>query len=89
MRYEDLISNPQKELGCLLEKANLNYEPRAINFRDAIQYQLAGNRLRKQQDRKEIKQDLSWQAGLTSFDLLIFHIFAGWLNRFYQKRFIK
>jgi hypothetical protein len=82
LRYEDLARNPQKTLERILGEIGLKFEPQMLNFREAEQHQINGNRLRFSQE-KEIKEDLSWKENLSSFDLFLFHVLAGWLNKIY------
>ncbi len=83
VRYEDLVKNPEKELKRILEETKLSFEPQMLNFREYEHHQIGGNRLRFKEDQ-EIKEDFSWKANLTKFDLCIFNLFAGWLNKRYN-----
>ncbi len=82
LRYEDLVDNPEKELEKILETIGLSFEKGMLNFSKVEQHQIAGNRLRLRKDR-EIKKDLSWKENLSWFDLFLFYLFAGFLNKFY------
>lgn len=83
VRYEDLVKDPQKELEKILAKIGLKFEPQMLNFRNSRQHQIAGNRMRFGKSA-EIKEDLSWKENLSRFDLFVFNLFAGWLNRIYK-----
>ncbi len=82
VRYEDLVKNPQEKLAELLKEAGLQFEPSMIDFRGAEQHQIGGNRMRRM-DVREIKEDLSWKENLSKFDLFLFYLLAGILNKIY------
>ncbi len=82
VRYEDLTDNPRKELERILKEVGLSFEERMLNFRETEQHQFAGNRLRLKKDR-EIKKGLSWKENLSWFDLFLFYLIAGFLNKIY------
>jgi len=82
LRYEDLVDNPEKELARILKTIGLSFEKGMLNFSRVEQHQIAGNRLRLRKDR-EIKKDLSWKENLSWFDLFLFYLIAGFLNKYY------
>jgi len=82
LRYEDLADKPEKELERILKILGLSFEKQMLNFSTAPQHQIAGNRLRLRKDR-EIKKDSSWRENLSQFDLFLFYLIAGFLNKYY------
>ena len=79
-RYEDLVKKPEKELTKISNQLGLSFESEMLKFREKEHHQIAGNRLRFM-NTNEIKEDLSWKKNLSFFDLFLFNIFSGWLNK--------
>ncbi len=83
IKYENLVSEPKKELKKILDRLNLDFEERILDFSVSVKrHQLAGNRIRMRR-LTEIKKSDSWKNRLNGLDKIIFYIIAGWLNNIY------
>ena len=63
LRYESLVSDPEKEIRALMEKVALPFESRQLRFWEAPHHIYSGNRMARRGDR-EIVHDLGYVEGV-------------------------
>jgi hypothetical protein len=79
VRYEDLSSDPERELRRICTFIGVAYTPEMLAFSDKSHHILNGNRMRF--DSSGITPDLSWREKLSPRDISYFDTRAGRLNR--------
>lgn len=82
IRYEDLVTDPQKTIDTIAKKVHFSPKPLVFPLQTKGQHQIAGNRLRFQKEI-HLKQDKSWRENLHFTDRLLFCLLGGWLNLYY------
>lgn len=78
--YEDLASDPARELRRICEFIGVAYDAQMLDFRSRVHHVLAGNDMRLD-DSSAIRVDTAWRDGLTRDDLDYFERRAGTINR--------
>lgn len=81
VRYEDLVEDPERELGRILDLVGLSFEFSMLGPQNE-RHQIRGNRMRFS-GVSEIKKDVSWKKNLSFLDRFIFQLLAGILNKIY------
>ncbi len=85
--YNEFTNNPELVLKNILKKLNLNnYNLDLKNIK--VGHQISGNRMRFNKNI-EIKEDEDWKINMPLRIEIIFNIFFGWLNYYYNKKCIK
>ncbi len=87
VRYEDLTSNPEREIQAIFEFLGVPFEK--INFSSPISgeyHNIAGNNS-KFSGFKVIKQDDTWKYNLSPGQKMAFVLLGGWLNCFFFSKF--
>lgn len=80
VHYESLASNPSDTLYDLCHYLGVKYRPSMLDFRDAADHGIGGNRMREG-DAPNIALDERWKRELTSNHKALFWLTGGWLNR--------
>lgn len=80
VRYEQLCTDPERELRRLCALARIDWDPAMLDFR-ADRHNLGGNPMRFREDEREIRLDEVWRGALSPPDIREFDRIAGWLNR--------
>lgn len=65
IRYEDLVTAPERVLGEIMKPLQLEFEAAMLEYRQAEQHQVAGNRMRLSKEGG-ITLDTSWQKDMPS-----------------------
>lgn len=86
VKYEDFVVNPEKVLGDILGKVDLEYEEGMIDFKKAEHHQIGGNNMRFREGGFVRKVDESWKSDMPLIYRVSFNLLFGWLNFFYQNR---
>lgn len=55
VRYEDLVANPAKETGRILEQVGLVWTPQVLQFRESCHHGIEGNRMRLGHGREIVR----------------------------------
>jgi len=63
LRYEDLVSDPEKEMRALMGRIGLQFERRQLRFWEAPRHIFAGNSMMRRGDR-EIVHDVGYLEGI-------------------------
>jgi Sulfotransferase family len=63
VRYEDLVLDPERTLGGVLEPLGLIYHPRQLSWAEQVKHNVAGNRMRRQQT-SQLVLDEGWKINL-------------------------
>ena len=80
VRYEDLTSEPARELARICKFVGVPFEPAMLEFRDHVHHATNGNDIRLR-GSSELEPDVQWMSRLTQDDLDYFDRRAGRLNR--------
>jgi hypothetical protein len=80
VRYEDLATNPARELHRICSFIGMEYDSEMLNFRSQIHHIVNGNDMRFAK-AGAITLDEAWKTKLSAADLEYFEIHAGGLNR--------
>lgn len=79
LRYEDLATDPARELARTCSFIGIEYDASMLNFRDSVHHVVNGNRMRTGSE-SIIKPDLAWKTELSAADRAFFDSHAGALN---------
>lgn len=79
VRYEDLASDPAKEMQRICAFAGIGYEPAMLDFKSKVHHNVNGNDMRFS-TASEIRLDTSWVTKLAEDEKKFFLQHAGWLN---------
>jgi hypothetical protein len=79
VKYEDLATDPARELGRVCAFAGLEFEPAMLDFKSKVHHNVNGNDMRFS-NASEIRLDVSWQSKLAEEERQFFMERAGWLN---------
>jgi hypothetical protein len=63
-RYDDLVRDPEKTLGRILEPLGLKFNPRQLQWAEHVKHSFAGNHVRKQ-SKSELVLDERWKHRLS------------------------
>lgn len=80
VKYEDVASDPAREMRRICEFAGLPFAPEMAELRADRQHIAAGNDMRLKSNAR-IRIDTAWQTGLKPADRRFFEACAGGLNR--------
>lgn len=83
VKYGDLANNPKSELKRILSVVGLSFEKEMLSFRNNIQHQIGGNRMRLRSS-EEIREDTEWKEALSYSQKVILFALAGWMNWYYM-----
>jgi hypothetical protein len=83
-RYEDLVSEPEKTLGQILEPLGLGFDPRQLQWAEQVKHSFAGNHVRKQ-PKSELVLDERWKHRLSSGQISLIEfgtvLSQNWMRR--------
>ncbi len=79
VKYEDLASDPEKELRRICAFAGIAFEPAMLDFKAKVHHNVNGNDMRFGK-ASDIRLDTSWQSKLAEDEKMFFLERAGWLN---------
>jgi hypothetical protein len=83
VRYEDLTSEPERELRRICDMLGIAYEPQMLKFRGNEHHQIEGNRMRFGTDG--IRTDEAWRTEMPFHLRAMFDILFGWMNAYYRR----
>jgi len=69
VHYEDLVTEPERTLRGVLEPVGLDYHWRQLSWAEQVKHNVAGNRMRRQQN-SQLMLDESWRTNLTTMQKL-------------------
>lgn len=79
VKYEDLATDPARELERICAFAGLEFEPTMLDFKSKVHHNVNGNDMRFS-NASEIRLDESWRSKLSKEEKQYFMVRAGWLN---------
>lgn len=85
VRYEDLASNPERELKRICRYLNLSFRNEMLEFSDKPYHIIGGNRMRFRKNQV-IKLDEKWHQELTYKEKKVCSLIAGVLNKVLMKK---
>lgn len=80
VKYEDLATDPEKELRRICAFAGIDFEPAMLDMNSKVHHNVNGNNMRFSRSA-DIRLDSSWQTRLDDAERAFFETRAGWLNR--------
>jgi len=80
VRYEDLATDPERELQRICAFAGLAWDPAMLDTASKVQHLTSGNNMRFRSD-KRIKLDTAWRSELKEADRRFFERRVGTLSR--------
>ena len=80
VKYEQLVSDPVRELTRMCQFVELEFEPAMLDFAAAVHHSTHGNNVRLRRS-SAIRAGDEWTQHLSDDDLEYFEHRAGWLNR--------
>jgi hypothetical protein len=80
VKYEELASDPARELNRICQFLEVNFEPGMLDFANVTHHSINGNNMRFRRS-SEIRIDTEWRKRLSAQDLDYFERHAGRLNR--------
>ena len=86
VRYEDIATEPRREMQRICRKFNLEYEASMSSPSSKNIHTIGGSRWRFTQSLSgtfQIKLDERWKTELSNSDRLVFNLIGGFLNRIY------
>ena len=82
VRYEDLATQPERELRRICAFLGRVYQPKMLDYREGQYVGIGGNRMRRRSDER-IELDEKWKRELPRRHRAKFALLGGWLNRCY------
>ena len=73
VRYEDLVTEPERTLDHILEPLGLRFHPRQLHWAEQAKHSFAGNHVRMQ-TKSELVLDEKWKHALTARQLRLIDI---------------
>lgn len=80
LRYEDLITNPERELKRICQLVGIEYQEAMLDFTSTLHHNVSGNNIRFLKSSKLVL-DEKWRKVLSSEQLAYFENRAGSMNR--------
>ena len=80
VKYEDVVSNPARELSRICAFLQVKFEPGMLDFAAVTHHSINGNNMRFLRS-SQIRVDTEWRELLSAQDLEYFERRAGRLNR--------
>ena len=73
VRYEDLVTEPERTLGRILEPLGLSFDPRQLQWAEQVKHSFAGNHVRLQRN-SELILDERWKHLLSPTQKLLIEV---------------
>lgn len=80
VKYEDLATDPERELRRICVFAGIDFEPAMLDMKSKAHHNVNGNNMRFSKS-SDIRLDDSWETRLDAAERAFFEAQAGWLNR--------
>ena len=80
VKYEDLATDPERELCRICAFAGIEFEPAMLDMKSKVHHNVNGNNMRFSKS-SDIRLDNSWESKLSADERAFFEERAGWLNR--------